>query len=411
MTAEELKQLLTDNKKSIDEKLKEIKAAQEAAKTNVDTDVAALKSDLAELKTKNEQLQAQYDEQNVKMQNLQLSATKSDEKQSFTDGLKQLFKSEEFINAKKNKFREQQVFEVKASLSDITGTVNMTLPNMTVGFAPERQLAFIPYLNPATIGANKGIVMWVDGSYTSNVGYVGEGTANATSDAGTAVEKSRKMAKISAILPLTEEMLEDAEYVASAFRMKMQEKGIIFADGEFYSGDGSDATHPNHIYGILGQSTAFNATIAGLNAAIAKPNIGDVIDAALTQAKLANQLGLNVVWMNPADFMKMKKTKDANGQYLFVQSVNGQYNINGLQVIETPAVTKGSLTIANTNKIQIWWKRNPEIKFGQSGTDFESDQYKAVLFLRTQCVVETADKTAIVNVPDIAAAITALTAA
>ena len=54
----------------------------------------------------------------------------------------------------------------------------------------------------------------------------------------------------------------------------------------------------------------------------------------------------------------------------------------------------------------MWWKRNPEIKFSQmNGTDFVDDNYTAVMFLRNQVVVEGPDKTAIIHVADIDAAI------
>jgi len=60
-------------------------------------------------------------------------------------------------------------------------------------------------------------------------------------------------------------------------------------------------------------------------------------------------------------------------------------------------------------KIQLWWKRNVEVKFSQmNGTDFVDDKYTAVLFLRNQIVVEGPDKTALIYCSDIDAAIAAL---
>jgi len=75
-----------------------------------------------------------------------------------------------------------------------------------------------------------------------------------------------------------------------------------------------------------------------------------------------------------------------------------------MEVIQSQAVTINTLTVADSSKIQAWWKRNPEIKFSQmNGTDFIDDAYTAVMFLRCQCVIETQDQTAVIHVADITA--------
>lgn len=365
----------------------------------------------ADGKDKFMELQKSVDELTIKLKNAEGFSRKEDKEVSLEEAIKELFASDKFKKAKDAGFigKDNAVFELKAATTDITGTVNVTVQRLQVGFDPEREMAFLPNLNAGTIGQDKNRVLWVEGSYTSNVGYVTQGTGQSTADSGTATEKSRAMAKISAKLPLTAELLEDAEYVASAFRMKMQEKAMLFADAEFYSGDGDDSTNPNHIYGIVGQSTAFNATTAGVANAVQDANIGDLVDACVLQAEKSEQRGLNVVWMNPSDFFKMKKTKASDGQYLFVKDVNGNYTINGLRVIRSTGVTANSMTVANTSKIQAWWKRRPEVKFSQmNASDFVNDAYTAVLFLRAQCVIEAQDQTAVIHVSNITTAIEAI---
>ena len=286
----------------------------------------------------------------------------------------------------------------------------MTQQRLDVNFAPEKALAFIPFTNTGFIGQDKNRVLWVEGAYTSNAGYVGEGTGQATADTGTAAEKTRAMAKISAKLPLTAELLEDAEYIASAFRMKMQEKALLFADNEVYEGNGDDSVNPTHIYGIKGHATAFSAAVVTDGMKVEKANIGDVVDATILQAEIAEQRGMNVLWMNPKDFFRFKTAKDSNGNYLFVKDVNGGYSINGLTVVRSNAVDPNTMLAADTSKIQLWWKRNPEIKFSQmNSTDFVDDKYTAVMFLRNQVVIEGQDKTALVLVSDIDQAISDIT--
>lgn len=354
-------------------------------------------------------MQKQLDEQNIAIQKAQF-AKSVEEEVSLEKSIKQLFDSKEFKDAKAGGFKSKNVFQIKAATSDITGTVNMTNQRLQVKFNPERALAFMPYLNVGVIGNDKNRVLWVEGAYTSNVGYVGEGTGQSTADTGTAVEKTRAMCKVSAKLPLTAELLEDADYVASAFRMKMQEKAMLFTDLEVYAGDGNDSTQPNHIYGIKGHATAYNSTTTGSAGLVEKANIGDLVDDMILQAELSEQRGLNILWMNPKDFARFRRAKDNDGQYLFVKDVNGNYTISGLNVVRSTAVTANTMTIADSGKIQLWWKRNMEVKFSQmNGTDFVDDTYTAVLFLRNQVVVEAPDKTALIHVADINASIAAIT--
>ena len=404
MNEEQLKLALKEAGDQYKAKQAEMLTAMESQKAEFKAEITAQKALMVEMQKQLDTL-ATENAKNGK----DIEATKED--LTFSQALQDVITSEEFKSAKADKFRKQGTFDVKAGLSAITGTVNLTVPNLNVIFPPERALAFIPYTNMGVIGAEKNRVLWVEGAYTTNVGYVNEGTGAATADSGTATEKTRQMAKISAKLPLTAELLEDADYIASAFRMKLQVKSLIYADKEFYTGTGSDGTYPNRIYGIVGQATTFNETTAGVASSVDRANIGDLIDACVLQAAKSEQYGLNVVWINPTDFFKFKHTKDSLGEYIFMlDKATGEYTFNGLKIVQSNAVTADTMTVADTSKIQAWWKRNVQVKFGQmNGTDFTDDNYTAVLFMRTQCVIEVPDQTAIIQVPSIAASITAIT--
>lgn len=399
----ELKAAIKDAEIKRDEMKTELKTAIESQKTE-------LKAEIDKLEGLRKSMQEQLDANSTEMKKIQKSGVQDEKTLTLSEAIRQLVLSDDFKAAKADKFKSKNIFQVKASTSDITGTVNETVQKLAVSFAPDRALAFIPYTNTGFIGQDKNRILWVEGTYTSNVGYVAEGTGQATADTGTATEKSRAMAKISAKLPLTAELLEDADYIASAFKMKLQVKSMLFTDLQVYSGDGSDSPNPSHIYGIVGHSTAFSAATAGVTNSVPYANIGDLVDACVLQAEKSEHRGLNTLWMNPSDFFAMKKAKDQNGQYLFVKDVNGQYTINGLNVVRSSAVTANTMTVADSSKIQLWWKRNPEIKFSQmNGTDFIDDAYTTVMFLRCQVVVETYDKTALIHVADITAALATIT--
>jgi len=356
-------------------------------------------------------MQKQLDEIATEQAKAKKAGTKSDEFMTLPQAIKSIIDSPEFKAAKADGFRKDSTFQVKANAITVTGDVNRTALKPTPGFATDRAQAFIPHTNAMFVGQDKNRIGWIEAAYTSLVGYVGEGVGQTGKDSGTATEKFRELAKISALLPLTGENLEDFEYLASAFRVKMQTRAMLFTDLEVYAGDGNDSTQAKHIYGIKGHATAFSAAVAGVALKVVKPNIKDLIDACVLQAKKSEQRGLNVVWMNPTDLFLASKVKDLNGNYIFTNMGDGTFTVSGLTIVDSSAVTANTMTIADTSKIQLHWKRNPEIKFGQNGTDMIDDAYTAVMFLRAQLVVEGQDKTALIHVADIAASITAITAA
>lgn len=400
----ELKDALAEYKSDIDA-LIEQKANEksEAVKTE-------LEAKIKEAEDARDEMQKQLDQIATEQKNARLNIEKKDENLSFDESIHKLVKSDEYKQAVKEGFpKGKNTFEVKIDTSIITGTVNLTQQSHNINFAPENQMAFLPNMVNGFIGADRNRVLWVDGAYTSNVGYVSEGTGQATADTGTATEKTRQMAKISAKLPITEEMLEDANYIASAFRAKMVEKATLFVDGEAYDGDGSDGGSANHIYGIKGHATAYNATTTGSAAKVDNANIGDLVNDMILQAEKENYRGSNILWMNPTDFARFRYAKATDGQYLFVPQPNGDFMISGLKVVRSNRVTAGDLLLADTSKLQYWTKRSAEVKFSQmNASDFVNDAWTAVMFVRSQVVVETPDKKSLIFVDDIDTAIATL---
>jgi HK97 family phage major capsid protein len=403
MEKKELTDALEQYKADVSQLVEDVKTASASEK-------AELQKSLDSAKDARDEMQKQLDDIMTEQKNAKLNIVKKDENVSFDQSIKSLVASDEYKKAVKAGFpKGQNTFEVKIDTSIITGDVNRTQQNMSINFAPENPMAFLPVMVNGFVGADKNRVLWVDGAYTSNVGYVTEGTGQATADTGTATEKYREMAKISAKLPITEEMLEDADYIASAFRSKMVEKATLFTDGEAYDGDGSDGVNPKHIYGIKGHATAYNSTTTGSVGTVASANIGDLVNDMILQAEKSNFRGSNVLWMNPTDFARFRYAKATDGQYLFVKETNGSFTISGVNVVRSNRVTAGDMLLADTSKLQYWTKRAAQVKFSQmNASDFVNDAWTAVMFVRSQVVVETPDKLSLIFVDDITAAIATL---
>ena len=336
------------------------------------------------------------------------------------DAIKEVLEKEEVKSIfTSNKAAGMQTFELKAATSDVTGTIAVTDMKKAINFPRLRALSFLPLLPQGMVGTDKNRIGWIEGTYTSNVGYVGEATAQTTADAMTAVEKTRAMAKASAKIKVTKEMTTDYSYIASKLQNKMLTKGLLFLDKEIWSGDGNDSTAANHIYGLKGHATAFSATKSGLALLVEKPTVVDVVEAARLQCAVIDAANLtdaggytpNVLFINPVTMSKIRLAKGTDGNYLVNRLMDGTLALNGLTIIESNAVAVNELMVMDSSVAEVYFKQNPEIQIGQEATDLTQDQYTIVMFLRAQLVVEGPDKLGIVLVSDISAAITALTKA
>jgi len=398
-----MKELLDLHQEKMDKAIEEKTAAVKAAN---DARVAELEKEIQDNEAKIKQINT-YCEALEEKQKFQ-AKKKEVVEDSITSGVKEMIESEKFKSAKNVGFKgkNNSTFEMKFDTGDITGTVNMTRQNRTINFDPERALAFMPNMRAMSpLSQDENRVLWVTGGYTSNVDYVGEGVAVDNPDEGTATEATRPMAKISARLPLTAEMFEDANYIAQALRNKMIERINLFTDREFYLGDG--ATAPvQHINGIVGEATPY---VKPTGFEVERPNIGDLIDSCILQAENANQVGIDIVWMSPTDYMNAKKTKDDNGQYLFQMLPDGSLTNGMVRIVRSTAVPQNTMTVARASACQQWWKRNLEVKISQmNATNFIDDVYTVVGFLRCQGLIEDVDKTAVIHVDDIATAVSDL---
>ena len=393
-------------------------------------DIEALKSQIAGIKTgltadelKNDPTIKKLDDTiNELNGKIEAMSKKGDAPQmSLKDAIKEVMEKAEVKSIFESKMQSasMQTFELKAATSDVTGTIAVTDMKKDINFPRLRALSFLPTLPQGMVGTDKNRIGWIEGTYTSNVGYVGEATAQTTADAMTAVEKTRAMAKASAKIKVTKEMTTDYSYIASKLQNKMLTKGLLFLDKELWSGDGHDSTAANHIYGLKGHATAFSATKSGLALSIQTPTVVDVIEAARLQCAVIDAANLtdaggytpNVLFINPVTMSKIRLAKGTDGNYLVNRLADGTLTLNGLTVIESNAVAVNELMVMDSSVAEVYFKQNPEIQIGQEATDLTQDQYTIVMFLRAQLVIEGPDKLGLVLVSDIAAAITALTKA
>jgi len=355
-----------------------------------------------------EQKFADFSEAHTKLQEevKSLKEAKKNEFLSLKEAFEVLVDSKEFKEAKEAKSFDGngKSFELKVDTTAMTGAVTRTQIKPGVSFEKEAINAILPLFRTVPMGIGKDRALWMEGAYTSNCGYVGEGTAIGTADTGTAEEKTRELAKISAKLKLTAEMFEDLPSLAAQFEFKLRENTWKFLNKELLGGVGNDTNAKKKIYGLITQGCTAFAAPAKLATAIPFPTIDDLVAVANAQA---GEYDPNVVVMSKIDAVKYGRVKDTTGQYV-IREVNGMKMLGGLRVVETSNITDNTMMLLDTATLQLHMKRNLEFKISQEATDFTSDQYTAVTFLRCQSVIENLDKKGNIYISDIDAALLAI---
>jgi HK97 family phage prohead protease len=345
--------------------------------------------------------------------------SKSTEGKSFEKVLAETFNSDEFKNGLKEVIEGKRVSyktEVKSytglDSADLTGTVNLTMPNTQVEADAQKKLVLLGSVPTYTVPQDKAIIMWPEGAFTDQTAYVAEGTASSTASSATLEEKTRAIAKVAAFLPFSRESSTDMSY----FLNWAKNEAILAirnkVDTEMLSGLGADtdSSTQKKIYGLIGQgSTAFNATTAGVNGAIAGAQIFDLLNAIDAQISLGTNdaYQANLILMHPSDFAKYRSLKDNNGALLF-QNNGGVYSYMGKTVKQTAKLSAGQMIVMDTAALQMYEKLGFEVEIERVAS---TDSYVMYLRWRGQFVVPSNKKKAVIYVASISSAIAAITGA
>jgi len=396
----------------------ELKKATDFVEKNKDLDVVELKETIATLEQKLKDIPAQIELKEdvdfkamndvVNKLNVEIKALKKNEAETktFVQEIDRILKDPETKAAFDKggmKGLEGKSFEMKVDTTAFVGDVTRTQSKPGANYAREQRLTVTPLFSVVPMDQDKSRMLWVEGAYTSNVGYVGEGAAIGTDDTGAEEEKTRELAKISAKIKFTAEMFEDRSAFAARLQNKLMFNSEKFINTNLISGDGNDATQKKHIYGLITQgSTAFAA--GDLANAYKDANIDDLAAAINVQA---DEYTPNYVLMNKLTVAKYSRHKDTTGQYV-IREVNGQKMLGGMMIVESYAMANDTMLAVDDSTLELWLKRGMEFKIGQEASDLSTDNYTAVVFWRGQALVEGPDKAGNIYVADIDAALIAL---
>ena len=384
--------------------LREEKAALEQT-LNGKTDQAAIDEVKASI--------ANLDESIAKMY-AAMNETKAS-KMSASEAICKTIESEDFKKAVADVVEGKRAsarMEVKLDTSAMTGSILRTMGDTEIHADAQGRLVFLGNITRKDVPQDKSKVLWIEGSFTDNTNYVGEGSAIGSADAASASEVTRGLAKIAAKLPFTREVSTDLSYFLNWARAEAIAAIQNKVDTEILSGSGADTNSSTQklIYGIIGQgSTAFSASTAGVAGAIPNANLWNLIDAIDAQvSKTTNDAYFaDTIYINPSDFAKYKNMTDANGRLLFEYNNGGVYTFLGKTVVRTNKMTAGTLLVADKSVFSLYEKLGFEIEIERVAS---TDSYVMYLRWRGQVVVPSSKKKAVIYVSNIASAIAAITA-
>ena len=377
---------------------------------------AEVKNELQEtkkaMKDNNADIEKKFNNIDESLKEMKKAMEQKEEKkeQTFEGAIKNVLESEGFKNAMADvKVRKNVDFtaEVKTDTSAIVGDVNRTQQNYTIYGPTFAGLAFINRLPKYTVGADRNRIVFSNASFVDNTDYVGEGAAVANANTGTVTEKYREMAKVSSKLEFTSEVASDASYFLNWLRNQSILAINAKVDSLIWAGDGADGGKDNHIYGIKGAASAFNAVTAGHEANVENADVYSLLLACKAQIEIATNgaYSPNVVFVHPSVYTRIRGLRNANGDQITVTDIK---NFLGCEIVSTTRLAAGEALVCDLNAIQLHEKLGFELEIERIAS---TDKYAMHLRWRGNVVIPDEAKKAVVYVANIDTAIAAITKA
>lgn len=232
--------------------------------------------------------------------------------------------------------------------------------------------------------------------------------------------RNMQITKTRDLVDICIDMLDDYSFIEGEIRELVTSSLQLKIDSDLLT---SDAVYPNP-NSIAGYSSTFNAAnvAAPYAATIQAATIIDLIVVAAAQISAFGQENFflaDTVYMNPKDYTLMTLLKDADDNYIkgatvdprVFQDRSGNVWINGnVLVLPNPNVTANEFYIFDSTKATIYQRKNATVEFSyENATNFEEDVVTVKATERYNMLVKNNQVNAFMHVPDIAAAITAIT--
>jgi HK97 family phage major capsid protein len=224
--------------------------------------------------------------------------------------------------------------EIKALL-DTTGFVPAVTRSGLLISLPLRRLVVADLFPQGAIAQNRFVYM-EETSETDAAAPVAEAGQKPESAMAFA-EASAAVRKIATVLPVTDELFEDAPAMQAYIQGRLITFLQLAEENQLLNGDG---VAPN-LLGILA-NPGIQTQAKGTDTA------PDAIYKAATKIQTVAFLDASAIVMNPTDWQNIRLLKDANGQYLFGSPLAGDVErLFGYTVVKTAAIAAGTSLVGS----------------------------------------------------------------
>jgi HK97 family phage major capsid protein len=296
---------------------------------------------------------------------------------------------------------------------DAVGTngISILLADIEAGITatPSARPNLIQYFNRGTMTGSYVVYAEMKNN-DGGAGMTAEGNTKTQMDFDI-VEAKSDAKKITSYIKTSKEALSDIAGLNAEINGELMVLLMNKLEDQVLDGNGTGA----ELAGLTDTTNVSTAYSAGNFAnTIADANIYDVINTAASQIMTAEVISgrpagfmPNIVILNPEDIIKLKLTKDTNGQYLFPVSLPGTPNIAGLTVVSSPWLAADKFIVADGTKINFRVREDVNINIGYENDDFTKNLVTILAEARVAMYVKSNYKKAIVY-GDITDAIVAL---
>lgn len=254
-----------------------------------------------------------------------------------------------------------------------------------------RQIRFLDVLTKGTASSN--VISWV---YQANkdgaAGGTAEGTLKNQIDFDLVVA-SETVKKRTAFIKVSEEMLEDVDFMQSEIRNELSRELLKDVEAQAYGGDGTGT----NLNGVKTVATAFAAgSFAG---AVDNANEVDVLTVAMNQIALAEKEMPNYIFMNPSDVTALKMVKVSSTDKRYVERlamISGALSLDGVPIIPTTLVAQGEYLLGNFGMAYLYDKGAVTIEIGRDSDDFTKNLVTVLAEWRGLVLVKNNDRPAFV---------------
>lgn len=224
------------------------------------------------------------------------------------------------------------------------------------GFRPRPVIADL--LGSGTLAGN-AISYFVEGAREGGFTTVAEAGAKPQIHYVDPTQVTDALKKIAGFIKLTDEMLEDLDFVVSEINQRLLYDLLMVEEAQLLDGAGSGA----NVLGLLRRSgiqTEARGTVAS------KDTIADALFRAATKVETATGLSADGIVLNPADYQLLRLARDANDQYYGGGYFTGPYGqggvlekppIWGLRTVVSPSITAGTALVANFSQAATVYRK------------------------------------------------------